>query len=151
LNSNEQPVVPSDVDLEIMVRLAFAALLGAFIGAERERRERAAGLRTYMLVAIGAALFGVISLFGFRAPGAPMPDPSRIAAQVVSGIGFLGAGVVFRSERGVRGVTTAAGIWAMAAIGLAAGAGMYWTAAFATVLVLLVLLVLRQVERVIRD
>jgi putative Mg2+ transporter-C (MgtC) family protein len=143
--------VPNDVDLEIMVRLSFAALLGALIGAERQRRDRTAGLRTYMLVAIGAALFGVISLFGFRPAGGPTPDATRIAAQVVTGIGFLGAGVVLRDEHGVRGVTTAAGIWAMAAIGLAAGAGMYWTAAFTTVLVLLVLLVLRQIERVIHD
>jgi putative Mg2+ transporter-C (MgtC) family protein len=147
----EERILPTGLDFEIMARLALAAVLGAVIGAEREYRDRDAGLRTYMLVAIGSALFTVVSIFGFVAAGATVAtDTSRVAAQIVSGIGFLGAGIVFRSNGRTQGVTTAAGIWAMAAIGIAAGAGLYWTAAFATVLVLVILLVLRRLENLLQ-
>ena len=116
--------------LEMILRLFLAAALGAGIGYQRERASKAAGLRTHILIALGAALFTVVSIFGFS--GAV--DPSRVAAGVVAGVGFIGAGVIFRGPRGeeVAGLTTAASIWITAAIGLAAGAGMYLISAIAT-------------------
>ena len=115
------------------LRLGVAGLLGAAIGLERELEEKAAGLRTHMLVALGSALFTLVSAYGFHAfladGGAVVrADPSRIAAQIVTGIGFLGAGVIFRQGLTVRGLTTAATLWLVAAIGMAAGAG-YWSGA----------------------
>lgn len=109
--------------LEIILRLLLAAALGAGIGYQRERAAKAAGLRTHTLIALGAALFTVVSIFGFS--GAV--DPSRVAAGVVAGVGFIGAGVIFRGMRGehVAGLTTAASIWVSAAVGLATGAGLY--------------------------
>lgn len=127
-------------------RLAVAAALGSVIGFEREFREREAGLRTHLLVAVGAALFTIVSAYGFRdILGASGPnvlvrlDPSRIAAQIVSGIGFLGAGAIIRQGLSVRGLTTAASLWVVAAIGMAAGAGFYAGAVLATVLALVAL------------
>jgi putative Mg2+ transporter-C (MgtC) family protein len=127
----------------VLLRLGVAAALGAAIGVERELRDREAGLRTHMLVALGAALFTVVSAFGFAdVLGRSDPnavarlDPSRIAAQVVSGIGFLGAGAIIRQGFSVRGLTTAASLWIVAAIGMAAGAGMYAAAVTGTVIVL---------------
>jgi putative Mg2+ transporter-C (MgtC) family protein len=115
-----------------LFRLAIAALLAAAIGLERELDEKQAGLRTHMLVSVGAALFTLASAYGFREflgnPRVVSFDPSRIAAQIVTGIGFLGAGVIFRQGATVRGLTTAASLWLVAAIGLAAGAG-YWQGA----------------------
>jgi putative Mg2+ transporter-C (MgtC) family protein len=118
---------------EALVRLALAAFLGGAIGFERELREREAGLRTHMLVAIGSALFTIVSAYGFHeflTSGANVvrADPTRIAAQIVTGIGFLGAGAIIRQGLSVRGLTTAATLWLVAAIGMAAGAG-YWEAA----------------------
>jgi len=109
--------------LEMILRLFLAAALGAGIGYQRERASKTAGLRTHILIALGAALFTVVSIFGFS--GAV--DPSRVAAGVVAGVGFIGAGVIFRGMRGegVAGLTTAASVWVSAAIGLAAGAGLY--------------------------
>jgi len=109
--------------LEMILRLFLAAALGAGIGYQRERASKTAGLRTHILIAMGAALFTVVSIFGFS--GAV--DPSRVAAGVVAGVGFIGAGVIFRGMRGegVAGLTTAASVWVSAAIGLAAGAGLY--------------------------
>jgi len=109
--------------LEMILRLFLAAALGAGIGYQRERASKTAGLRTHILIALGAALFTVASIFGFS--GAV--DPSRVAAGVVAGVGFIGAGVIFRGMRGegVAGLTTAASVWVSAAIGLAAGAGLY--------------------------
>jgi putative Mg2+ transporter-C (MgtC) family protein len=104
---------------EVAARLVVAALLGALVGWERERAQRPAGLRTYMLVAFGSALFTVLSLEAFG----PQADPARLAANIVVGIGFLGAGTIFREGEVVRGLTTAAGLWAVAAIGMAAGGG----------------------------
>jgi putative Mg2+ transporter-C (MgtC) family protein len=117
---------------EILLRLFLAALLGSLIGWERERAQRPAGLRTYMLVAFGSALFTVLSVN--KAFGGPT-DPSRIAAQIVVGIGFLGAGTVFREGDVVRGLTTAAGLWTMAAIGMAVGIGEYLLAVASTLIV----------------
>jgi putative Mg2+ transporter-C (MgtC) family protein len=133
---------------EVLLRLALAAALGAAIGLERELREREAGLRTHLLVSLGSALFTIVSAYGFHAflaSGASVvrADPTRIAAQIVTGIGFLGAGAIIRQGLSVRGLTTAATLWVVAAIGLAAGAGYYSAAVVATVLVLVSLWPLR--------
>jgi putative Mg2+ transporter-C (MgtC) family protein len=126
-------VIPN-LDLwEVAVRLAVAAALTGAVGLEREFRERAAGLRTHMLVGVGSALFTIVSAYAWgdfifdRTQGTAF-DPTRIAAQIVTGIGFLGAGVIIRQGLSIRGVTTAAGLWVAAAIGMAVGAG-YWGAA----------------------
>lgn len=138
---------------EIAVRLLLAAGLGAVIGFERERHTWAAGLRTHMLVCLGAALAMIVSAFAFADVLPQWPrvvlDPSRIAAQVVSGIGFLGAGTIMfmHRENVVRGLTTAAGLWTVAAIGLAAGGGMYAAAVIATAVAWVILAVLRPLER----
>jgi putative Mg2+ transporter-C (MgtC) family protein len=133
---------------EVLLRLALAAALGAAIGLERELREREAGLRTHLLVSLGSALFTIVSAYGFHAflaSGANVvrADPTRIAAQIVTGIGFLGAGAIIRQGLSVRGLTTAATLWVVAAIGLAAGAGYYSAAVATTVLVLVSLWPLR--------
>lgn len=120
--------------LELTVRLSLALVLGGAIGIEREYRAKEAGFRTHFLVALGSALFCVVSQFGF---GIDLKDSSRVAAQVVSGIGFLGAGTIIFQKNVVRGLTTAAGLWVTAAIGLACGTGMYVAAAIATAMVLL--------------
>lgn len=120
--------------LELTVRLSLALVLGGAIGIEREYRAKEAGFRTHFLVALGSALFCVVSQFGF---GINLKDSSRVAAQVVSGIGFLGAGTIIFQKNVVRGLTTAAGLWVTAAIGLACGTGMYVAAAIATAMVLL--------------
>lgn len=137
---------------EIVVRLILAVLLGGIIGFERERSASTAGLRTHMLVCLGAALAIIVSAFGFNdVLGRPDVnlDPSRIAAQVVSGVGFLGAGAILIMHRFeiVRGLTTAAGLWTVAAIGLAVGSGLYAAALAATVIAWLILFVLKFVER----
>jgi putative Mg2+ transporter-C (MgtC) family protein len=126
-------VIPN-LDLwEVALRLAVAAALTGAVGLEREFRERAAGLRTHMLVGVGSALFTIVSAYAWgdfifdRSQGTAF-DPTRIAAQIVTGIGFLGAGVIIRQGLSIRGVTTAAGLWVAAAIGMAVGAG-YWGAA----------------------
>jgi putative Mg2+ transporter-C (MgtC) family protein len=120
-----------------LLRLAVAALLGGAIGLERELDEKAAGLRTHMLVASGSALFTLVGAYGFSnflTHGKVVSyDPSRIAAQIVTGIGFLGAGVIFRQGFTIRGLTTAASLWLVAAIGMAAGAGYWAGAVLATV------------------
>jgi putative Mg2+ transporter-C (MgtC) family protein len=128
--------------LDLMLRLVVALVLGAVIGLERERQERAAGLRTVTMVSLGSCLFTVVGAFGFS-----QTDPSRVAAQIVTGIGFLGAGTIFLRKDLVRGLTTAATIWATAAIGMAAGTARYFEAIFTTLLILAVLMVLKPVER----
>jgi putative Mg2+ transporter-C (MgtC) family protein len=133
---------------EVLLRLALAAVLGAAIGVERELREREAGLRTHLLVSVGSALFTIVSAYGFReflvnGGSVVRADPTRIAAQIVTGIGFLGAGAIIRQGLSVRGLTTAATLWVVAAIGMAAGAGYYSAAAISTVLVILSLWPLR--------
>jgi len=133
---------------ESLLRLALAAVLGGLIGVERELREREAGLRTHLLVALGSALFTIVGAYGFHAflaSGQPVvrADPTRIAAQIVTGIGFLGAGAIIRQGMSVRGLTTAATLWVVAAVGLAAGAGYYSAAVITTALVLIALYPLR--------
>jgi putative Mg2+ transporter-C (MgtC) family protein len=131
--------------LELILRLTAALVLGGVIGLERERQERAAGLRTVTMVSLGSCLFTLIGAYGFGGPS--RVDPTRIAAQVVTGIGFLGAGTIFLRNDLVRGLTTAATIWATAAIGMAAAAGAYFLALFTTLLVLFVLTVLKPMEK----
>jgi putative Mg2+ transporter-C (MgtC) family protein len=125
---------------EALLRLALAAALGAAVGLERELREREAGLRTHLLVALGSALFTIAGAYGFHTL---RTDPTRVAAQIVTGIGFLGAGAIIRQGFLVRGLTTAATLWVVAAIGLAVGAGYYSGAVIATAVVLFSLWPLR--------
>jgi putative Mg2+ transporter-C (MgtC) family protein len=136
---------------EILARLVLAALLGGVIGLDRERHEWAAGLRTHMLVSVASALIIIVSAFGFTEALGPnvVLDPSRVAAQVVSGIGFLGAGTILFIERDrvVRGLTTAAGLWGVAAIGLAAGAGLYVAALLGTAISWLILAALKPLQQ----
>ena len=126
---------------EVISRLVLAAVCSGIIGLERETSLKSAGLRTHTLVGVGAAVFTVVSIDGFEDG-----DDSRVAAQVVTGIGFLGAGAIFREGAVVSGLTTAAGLWAVAAVGLAAGSGSYAVAFVATAVVLIVLLALRAVD-----
>jgi putative Mg2+ transporter-C (MgtC) family protein len=135
-------------NLELVGRLAGAALLGSAIGFERERAARAAGLRTHMLVCVGSCLVMIVSAYGFNTVlnDHVVLDPSRVAAQVVSGIGFLGAGAIILRKDSVRGLTTAASIWATAAIGLASGSGLYVEAAASTVIILVILAGLKPIE-----
>ncbi|AOK54946.1 methyltransferase [Burkholderia stagnalis] len=136
--------------LELMGRLLLAALLGSVVGIERERLNWAAGLRTHMLVCVGASLVMLVSIFGFEdvvGRNGIVVDPSRVAAQVVSGIGFLGAGSILLRGEVVRGLTTAASLWAVAGIGLAAGGGMYMAAIGATAIVLVILAGVKPLER----
>ena len=133
---------------EVILRIVLAAALGGAIGLERELREREAGLRTHMLVSVGAALFTMVSAYAwtdwrFSTEEGLVFDPTRIAAQVVTGIGFLGAGAIIRQGLSVRGLTTAATLWVVAAIGMAAGVGYYEAAFVTTALVLLSLWPLR--------
>lgn len=125
---------------EFILRLFIAGILGAIIGLDREYRAKEAGYRTHFLVSLGSALIMIVSQYGFGQviqENSVSLDPSRVAAQVVSGIGFLGAGTIIIQKQFVRGLTTAAGIWATAGIGLAVGAGMYGIGAAATVLTLI--------------
>ena len=136
---------------ELALRLAVAAVLTGAIGLERELRERAAGLRTHMLVGTGSALFTIVSAYGWSdfdfGPGTGMTlDPSRVAAQNVTGIGFLGAGAIIRQGGSIRGLTTAAGLWVVAAIGMATGAGYYSAALIGTGIVLVGLGPIRKLE-----
>jgi len=142
--------VPDVDSWEVLLRLVVAALLGGSIGLERELREREAGLRTHLLVSVGAAVFTLVSAYGFSdfhygsREGITL-DPTRIAAQIVTGIGFLGAGAIIRQGLSIRGLTTAATLWVVAAIGMATGAGYYSAAVLATVIVLVSLWPLRLV------
>ena len=126
---------------EFIIRLLVATALGAVIGLDREYRTKAAGFRTHVLVALGSALFMIISVHGFDdLPKDQMTlrmDPARIAAQVVTGIGFIGAGTIIFQKNGVKGLTTAAGLWVTAAVGMACGVGMYVLAIVSTLLVLI--------------
>jgi putative Mg2+ transporter-C (MgtC) family protein len=134
-------------DLDIAVRLVIAAVLGALIGLEREIHDHPAGMRTHLLVSLGSAGFTVLSIEGFPAPPGSDPmtaaDPARIAAQIVSGIGFLGAGAILKEGATIRGLTTAANLWAVAAVGMAAGAGAWLVAVVAGALILFSLWPLR--------
>ncbi|HYW90504.1 MAG TPA: MgtC/SapB family protein [Chloroflexota bacterium] len=119
------------IDLELMLRVLLAFVLGGLIGYERETTQRPAGLRTHMLVAAGSTAFTVAGVYGFVGEGT-VRDPSRVAAQIVTGVGFLGAGTIWRTSSTVRGLTTAASIWLVAAVGMLVGGGMYALAAFTT-------------------
>lgn len=135
---------------ELILRLVIAALLGGFVGFERERLNWAAGLRTHMLVCLGAALIMIVSQYAFHQvlyQGLINLDPSRVAAQVVSGIGFLGAGTILFQKNVIRGLTTAASLWAVAAVGLATGGGLYLAAIFTTSLIYVILAGLKPLER----
>lgn len=137
-------------DFEMILRLILAAILSGFIGYEREVHGRAAGLRTHILVCIGSTLIMLTSMHIFDIyKGQATPDPARIAAQVVSGIGFLGAGTILRFKASVRGLTTAASLWSVAGIGLAVGSGLYIPAVVTTILILATLFFLTRIERLI--
>lgn len=134
---------------DLIGRLALAALLGSFIGFERERLAWSAGLRTHMLVSVGSTLIMIVSAYGFadlHTSGVGL-DPSRMAAQVVSGVGFLGAGAIMARGEVVRGLTTAASVWSVAGIGLAVGGGLYVPAVAATVIILIILAGVKPLER----
>jgi putative Mg2+ transporter-C (MgtC) family protein len=134
--------------LAIALKVGLAALLAGLVGAEREWTGKAAGLRTHMLIAVGAALLTDVSIgVGDRfGAGSTAWDPGRIAAQIVSGVGFLGAGTIIQARGGVRGLTTAAGLWVAAALGLAVGASFYVEAAVTTAVLLVILIALRPIE-----
>jgi putative Mg2+ transporter-C (MgtC) family protein len=140
--------IPSLSWEEALLRIVIAAALGGAVGLERELRDHDAGFRTHMLVAIGSALFTIVSAYAFRdflvgGGSVVRADPTRIAAQIVTGIGFLGAGAIIRQGLSVRGLTTAATLWVVAAIGMAAGAGYYGGAVITTAVVLISLWPLR--------
>lgn len=136
---------------EIILRLFLASVFGAAIGLERERKDWVAGLRTHMMVSLGSCLTMMVSAFGFfdiLGTEHVELDPSRIAAQVISGIGFIGAGTILFLKQGVvRGLTTASGLWTVAAIGLATGGGMYFAAVVATSLAIVILWILQPLEK----
>ena len=145
------------LDADVVVRLVAAAVLGGAVGLEREARDQEAGLRTHLAVALGAALFGVISTLGFvefdrpRAETVLQADVTRVASNVAVGIGFLGAGIIFRQRDSIKNLTTAASLWAVTAIGLACGVGDPTTGAVATVILLAGLVALRPVRALVRS
>lgn len=133
---------------QILARLLLATILSGFIGFEREARGRAAGFRTHILVCVGSTLIMMTSMYMFDIyRGVATVDPTRIAAQIVTGIGFLGAGTILRSGATVMGLTTAASLWAVAAIGMAVGCGFYFAAIATTVLVVVTLVVFSKMEQ----
>jgi putative Mg2+ transporter-C (MgtC) family protein len=137
--------MPPLTDLELFQRLSLAAMLGGVLGLEREWHHKTAGLRTNILIAMGAALFTLMSIELTGTTG----DPSRVASQIVTGIGFLGAGAILRTNAGIQGLTTAAAIWVNAAIGVTVGGGQYHLAFIATGVTLVVLMVLPPLERMV--
>jgi len=140
-------------NVEILLRLAAAAALGSLVGFERERLLWAAGIRTHMLVCVGSCLIMIVSAYGFAGvlgQEHTVLDPSRVAAQVVSGIGFLGAGSILARGEIIKGLTTAASIWTVAAIGLAIGGGLYFAGAASTILILIILAGVKPLEEAYR-
>lgn len=133
-----------DFDYEILIRFSLAALWGGIVGAEREYRGKSAGFRTIIMISIGACFFTIMSMQIGKAG-----NPDRIASNIVTGIGFLGAGVIFREENRIGGITTAATIWAVAAVGMGIGAGNYFASACASLLIFIVLAFLPYFENVI--
>ena len=135
-------------NLEFFVRLLLSAALGALVGLERSKRQKEAGVRTHCIIACTSALFMILSKYSFidvtTIDGLRGADPARIAAQVVSGISFLGAGVIFKNGSSIRGLTTAAGMWGTAAVGMAIGAGMYWLGLMEAVVLVVIQLVLHR-------
>lgn len=134
-------------EIDIVLRLVISCILGGLIGFERESLDRPAGLRTHILVCVGSTLMMLVSIYGFTDIETINKDPGRIAAQVISGIGFLGAGTILREGLTVTGLTTAASLWVVAGIGLAIGAGLFFTGIAGTALVFLTLVFFGQVER----
>ncbi len=134
-------------EMDIVIRLTVACILGGLIGLERESLERPAGLRTHILVCVGSTLMMLVSIYGFAGLDTSPKDPGRIAAQVVSGIGFLGAGTILREGLTVKGLTTAASLWVVAGIGLAIGCGQFFAGFASTALVFLTLVLFGQLER----
>ena len=133
--------------LELMLRVVISAVCGGVVGIERSRRFKDAGIRTHSMVACAAAVMMIISKYGFLdlAEGMKAADPARIAAQIVTGVGFLGAGMIYRDRhQSLKGLTTAAGLWCVAGIGMAAGAGLYFMAVFATVFIVLMQFVMHR-------
>lgn len=144
-------VIVTDETSTIMFRLGLAAILGGFVGVEREYNKHPAGFRTHLLVCVGACLIMLLSMFGFQQYMTENEqfvnfDPSRLAAYVVSGIGFLGAGTILVQGNTVRGLTTAASIWVVAGVGLSIGIGMYFAGVFTTIIVILSLFFLNKVD-----
>ena len=124
--------------LPFLEQIVLSTLLGGFVGWQRERLGKAAGVRTFALVSMGSTLFTILSITGFgEATGT---DPSRIAAQILTGIGFIGAGSIIHKDGGIEGITTAAGLWAIAAVGMAVGVGWYWQSIIATLFIMIILL-----------
>jgi putative Mg2+ transporter-C (MgtC) family protein len=138
------PDLGFETEINLAIRLAIGLVLGAVIGFERELQRQPAGFRTHSLVSLGAALFTVVGGYGFG--GGDNIDPTRVAAQIVSGIGFIGAGTILQYRGHIRGLTTAASLWAVAAIGMAAGAGLLITALIGTGLILVILRIFDWVE-----
>ena len=134
------------IEVDIIIRLLLSVIFGGAIGYVREIKRKAAGLRTHMLVCMGSAIFTLVSIY-MAQDGGMNADPTRIAASVVTGIGFIGAGAIFQMGGSVKGLTTAASIWVCAALGLAVGAGYYDIATFSTILALIVIQLLQTVER----
>ena len=132
-------------EIDIVIRLCLAFAAGGIVGFERSSRRQVAGLRTHILISVGAALLMILSMWLPQQIGSG--DPGRIAAQVVSGMGFLGAGAIIRLGRNIRGLTTAASLWLIAAIGMTIGAGLFIAAGTAAVLALIALFVLNKVEK----
>lgn len=141
------PELSLGVQLDLALRLTVGLILGAIIGFERELHRQPAGFRTHSLVSLGAALFTIVSAYGFIGD---QVDPTRIAAQIVSGIGFIGAGTILQHRGHIRGLTTAASLWSVAAIGTAAGARLYVVAIVGTLLILIILSILDRVETMAR-
>ena len=135
-------------NLEFFIRILLSAVLGALVGLERTKRQKEAGIRTHCIIACAAAVFMILSKYAFADPASALGtrgvDGARIAAQVVSGISFLGAGVIFKNGNSIRGLTTAAGIWATSAIGMAIGAGMYWVGLITTAIMMVAQVVLHR-------
>lgn len=138
----------SDVNFEIIARIVIAILLGFTIGIERELTNKWAGLRTHILVCLGSAVFTILSLYAFPKPGTPLSygDPARVAAQILTGIGFIGGGTVLRHGSSIKGLTTAASLWVSASLGMAAGCGQYLVAIVTAILAILVLILIRKLE-----
>ncbi|MDT8304790.1 MAG: MgtC/SapB family protein [Anaerolineae bacterium] len=138
------------IDWSSAGQITLAAVLGGIIGIEREWRGRPAGFRTNILIALGACLFTILSIEGFPVKGNAQ-DTARVAAQIVSGVGFLGAGALLQTRNKTKGMTTAATIWLVAAIGMAVGVGAYFLAVFTTVLTAIVLQLLRPVSKLVEE
>lgn len=137
-------------DIDVFIRLVVALLLGGLIGYERQACNKSAGLRTHVLVCIGSCLIMVLSINIYHTvQGLTNADPTRLAAQVVSGIGFLGAGTIMKEGATIKGLTTAASLWVVSGVGLAVGSGYYFSALFATVLVFLTLTMLQRFEKAV--